>query len=363
MKQRRRWWTRFVAAATALALVVTGCVVTGPSPREIKNELQGSFLYKGIVMFADGSTSGPFDAQGPISAAQRDAIAAEYARIVKLLLATQQRQAAQLSALFPNFDAQRARVRMNMPDRNLDAPTIAVDGSISVDIKVARLMFRDAVLAAMRGSDLGSVGFMDGWRKYCGAQPDTDAQYLQCFLGLKARIDRIQPKGVVGSMLSRSTWELDDENAGSFFYAADLVLVSQSLLARYAGLLFFVSAHEIAHIALGHIQQMRAGRMREAPAMRAAELEADAFAVALMAYATPELALFEGIAPSGVATGFEDFFTLTYRNARWVEGADSHPPSAARLAAARKLYAAIRGEQSEQFSAELVRQLEAAARP
>lgn len=352
---------RAMAMMLSFALVAgAGCTTTGPSPREIKTELQGSFLYKGIGMFADGSTSGPFDATGPVSAAQRDAIAAEYARIVKLMLATQQREAAQLKLLFPSFDAQRARVRVNMPDRGLDAPTIAVDGSISVDIKVARLMFRDSVLAAMRSTDLGSPGFMDGWSKYCGAKPATDAQYLQCFLGLKARIDRIQPKSVVGSLLSKSTWELDDEDDGSYFFAADLLIVSQSLLARYAGLLFFVTAHEIAHVALGHVQQMRAGGMRDAAALRAAEYQADAFAVALMAYATPELALFEGMGMSGVATGFEDFFTLTYRNARWTEGADSHPPSAARLAAARNLYAAIRDKQVDAFSAELVRQIEAA---
>ena len=336
-------------AITSLAffLVVTGCSVTGSSPREIRNALQDSFLYKSIGMFSDGSASGPFDARLPVSPKQRAGIEREYLKIVTLLIDIQQQQAKPLKEVFPTFDSERARVKVSMTDRNLDAPTIGLDGSITIDVKLARLMFRDAVLEAMKSDDIGSIGFMDGWKKYCGATPVDDAAYLQCFLGLRERIDRIQPKTAIGSLLSKSTCNLDENDTGSFFYASDLSISSQELLGRYTGLLFFVTAHEIAHVSLGHLQALRAGRMRHPDAMKAAEREADAFVVVLLVFATPQLALFDDMAPGGVARGFEDFFRLTYRNARWAEHSETHPSSEERLAAAHELYVALRDAQSD----------------
>lgn len=342
------------ALCLGLFLVATGCTVTGSSPRDIKNELQDSFLYKSIGMFSDGSASGPFDAKLPVSREQRAGIEREYLKIVSLLLDVQQQQAKPLKELFPNFDADRARVRVSLTDRNLDAPTIGLDGSITVDVKLARLMFRDAVLEAMKSEGLGSIGFMDGWKKYCGATPVDDAAYLQCFLGLRERIDRIQPKTVIGSMLSESTWRLDEDDTGSFFYGADLAISSQELLGRYTGLLFFVTAHEVAHVSLGHLQALRAGRMRHPDAIRAAEHEADAFAVALLVLATPHLALFDDTAAGAIARGFEDFFSLTYRNARWAENSETHPSSEQRLAAAHDLYVKLREAQTAPMWAALL---------
>jgi hypothetical protein len=359
-------WPRTASRTARLFAVVliAGCMTTGQSMSDIKKELQASFLYRSVGMFSDGSATGPFDVKGTIPKAQRDAITAQYQQLVKALLDAKTEHAAELAKMFPSFDTRRGTVRVTMPDRNLDAPTVAIDGSITVDTKVARLMFRDAVLSAMRSNGLGSVGFMDGWKEYCGSVPHQDAEYLDCFLELRQRVDRIESRGVIGSIWGSIDGNLEIRNGdGSWFNAAGLKLVSQELQLRYAGVLLFVTAHEIGHVVLGHLEARRTGGMNEPEAVRNAEREADAFAVALIAYATPQMSMFQGMSGlESIGTGYEDFFRNTYRNASWADETQSHPSSQERLTSTRAVYASIRSSQADELWERVLQEMQKQAR-
>lgn len=339
-----KWLTAVLIVAAGLAL--TSCVtVQGESAAEIKEKLQQSFLYRSAVAFADGSDAGPFEANGRLDDDQKRYIVGEYQRIVDGLLRTYEKYRPALTGIFPGMAQATLYPRVSMPDGGRDAPAISPDGQIFIDIRVARLMYRDAVLASMRSELVGSPGFMSRDSGKCPKHA-ADAVLLRCFLDMKVRVDGIEEQGMMGMLFDRRTWEVKDD--APWFMAADMALRSVDLSNRYAGVLLFVTAHEIGHVVLGHLDLQKARRFLSAEHRRSAEQQADDFAVTLLALATPELVLFDGVGLSSVATGFEGFFGHTYRNAGWSEDADSHPTSAERLARARTLYAVIRGRQGEE---------------
>lgn len=345
----------FVSVLVALACC--GCAVKGQTASEMKHALQESFLYRSATAFADG-TSGPFDATGRLTGAQKKVIVDQYQLLVKSLLALQVKHQAELQTAFPSMRQTRLKPRVVMSDSDLAAPRVNQQGEIFIDIRVARLMFRDAVLTSMKSGGLGAPGFMDGWTKYCDTRPASDAEYLNCFLRLKTRIDNIREQGVLGMLFDKDTWNMTDD--APWFLAADLGIQSTGLQARYSGVLMFLTAHELGHVLLGHLEAEQAGRLVTSGQRMAAERQADDFAVTLMALATSDLALFGGFSMfdfASIATGYDDFFRHTYANAQWSNAADSHPAPAERLRRATALHEEIRGRQMDVFWTALGRKM------
>ncbi len=336
------WSTAALIAAVAVAS--TACVtVQGDSAAEIKEKLQQSFLYRSATAFADGSQAGPFDASERLRDDQKRYIVEQYQRLVDGLRETFAKFRPQLTRSFPGIAGATLHPTISMPDGGRDAPAISPDGRIFIDIRVARLMFRDAVLASMRSEVLGSPGFMSRDSDKCTKQA-ADAVLLRCFLEMKTRIDGLEEQGMVGMLFDKRTWDMKGD--APWFMAADMGMRSTDLSNRYVGVLLFVTAHEMGHVVLGHLDAQRARRFVSSEDRKNAERQADDFAVTLLALATGQLAPFEGTGLTSVATGFEGFFRRTYKNAGWSEESDTHPPSAERLARARKLYAEIRGRQT-----------------
>jgi hypothetical protein len=110
---------------------------------------------------------------------------------------------------------------------------------------------------------------------------------------------------VQSSRVGSATFSL--ENAGSVAEYTDLVNVAQQLRpveGRYYGALMFVIAHELAHIALGHLESAVPCHRRE--------LEADGFAATLLGNtllamsATPlPVAFGDAVRPSGRAVLYQ----------------------------------------------------------
>lgn len=339
--------TSLSTAVACLALpVLAGCItVSGSSPSDMKRELQSSFLYRSASAFAD-DTGQPFDVKGRLRDDQKRYIIDTYQSVVRALLQARKRHDAQLRQTFPGLLAASVEPRILMSDSGLAAPQVNQRGEILIDIRVARLLYRDAVLAGMRQTGLGSVGFMHGWDENCRGHPKTDAGALACFMDLKHRVDRMEGQGMLGMLFDRRSWDLDDD--APFFANAELLMSSVDLQSRYMGMLMFVTAHELGHVVLGHLEG-GAARFATPAQLRRAERDADDFAVTLMALATPELAILSNLGFDGIATGFEGFLGSTYRNARWHDGGDSHPASEERLQRARAFHAGIRERQLDDF--------------
>ena len=143
----------FRAMSLVLVTCTASCIsIEGQSPREIKNGLQELFLYKSAHAFSDASAAGPFDARERLRDEQRRYITGEYQRISDSLLEALRQHRGNLEKVFPDMPRTTVQPRISMPDGGNDAPVIGQDGQIYIDIRIARLMFRDSVLASMRSS-------------------------------------------------------------------------------------------------------------------------------------------------------------------------------------------------------------------
>jgi hypothetical protein len=327
-------------------VIVSGCVVSGNSPREIKYALQESFLYRSIEAFAVQSALGGFDMNAKLSGEQVVAVRREYQKLIHGLLISHSKNAAQLASSFKLITQPTHAPVVVMPNYDLDAPKIDADGQIYIDIRIARQMFRDAVLASMKhkGTDYFS---RDYWLNLCGNRLGQDAEYLKCFFELKHRIDTIEAQTVIGAAIDRRTWGLKE--SAPFFNAADLFMNSEDLRARYAGVMLFVTAHEIGHVVLGHISSQKNGKRFSSAELHQAEFDADEYALRLFSSALPEMAYLQNFDIKNLITGYEDFFTQTYSNAHWIESDISHPPSAQRLSRLRALHNTLARSPQHQF--------------
>lgn len=346
---------------TIFATALSGCVTSGSTATEMKEELQGSFLYKSATAFQSEDSRDPFNVDARIAETNKRLIRDEFDGIVRVLTQKIELHRTPLSHAFPTMRGQSRSARVLMSDRGLDAPFINASHEIFVDIRVARLMYRDAVLSSMRSSGLGTVAFMANDRDQKCATTQPDAMLLDCFLAMKSRVDRLKKQGSLGLGFSLLGSVFSDDRKFDFdnspwFVAADLQLSSIDLQTRYYGVLLFVVAHEIAHVMLGHVDPANRDRLLNPEARRQAEIDADAFAVTLLALSTAQGMYFSQF--ENLAIGFESFFSKTYPNARWYEaGGDSHPSRESRLQSARKLHEQLRNTQQEQFWAVIERNM------
>lgn len=349
---------------SAGALLVLGCfggcvTVVGPSATDMKDELQASFLYRSARAFASASSPNPFDVSERITDGQKQTIRDEYQRIANTILTNSENHRRALEALFPAMKQTALRPRVRMSDSALDAPRIGANGEIFVDVRVARLMYRDAVVTSMKSEALGSVGFMQRPGSEC-YRDKPDAVLLNCFLAIQRRVDTMRGQSMIGMLFDDKTWDLSSD--APWFVAADIVTSSLDLQGRYYGVMLFVSAHEIAHVLLGHVDPVNRDRYITPDARRDAELAADDLAVTLLTLATQQGVLI-GVVDTP-SRGFETFFNNTYRNAKWPEdGGESHPSRQERLARAQRLHETIRGKQADELWQVLEAKLQESSRP
>ena len=258
---------RIIAWITIFTISLSGCVTSaGLTATDMKEELQGSFLYKSATAFRSDDSRDPFDVTARIAEANKRMIRDEFDSIVRALTQRIEQHRTPLSRVFPAIRGQPRAPKVWMSDRGLDAPFINANNEIFVDIRVARLMYRDAVLSSMRSTGLGTTAFMANDRDPKCATNQPDAALLECFLAMKLRVDRLKNQGSLGLGFSILGSVFSDENKFDFdnspwFVAADLTLSSIDLQTRYYGVLLFVVAHEIAHVMLGHIDPANAGQL------------------------------------------------------------------------------------------------------
>jgi hypothetical protein len=356
--------SRTLGSGSVLVMLLAGCVTTsGQSPTEIKEELQSTFLYQSAAAFRSDDARDPFNVDARIAEPNKRLIREEFDRIVGVLQREIERQRAPLSQVFPAMRDRPRAAKVLMSDRGLEAPFINASNEIFIDIRVARLMYRDAVLASMKSTRVGIDTVMASERSAQCAPSQPDAILLECFLALKTRVDRLKNQSSMGMGFSMMRSLLSDNNKFDFdnepwFVAADLKMSSVDLQTRYQGVLLFVVAHEIAHVMLGHVDPANRALWATPQARKQAELDADAFAVTLLSLATVPGMFFGHL--DNLAVGFESFFSATYGNARWQEGGgDSHPSRDLRLQRVRSLHEHLRNTQHEQFWTQLERAMTA----
>lgn len=325
----------------------------------MKEELQASFLYRSARAFGNASSPNPFELSERISDSQKQVIRDEYQRIANAILTAGESHRPALELLFPTMKHTALRPRVRMSDSALDAPRIDANGEIFIDVRVARLMYRDAVVASMKSARLGSRGFMQRPGSEC-YRDKPEAVLLNCFLAIQRRVDTMQGQSMIGMLFDKKTWDLSVD--APWFLAADIVTSSVDLQDRYYGVMLFVSAHEIAHVLLGHVDPANRDRYLTPDARRDAEFAADDLAVTLLTLSTQQGVLI-GVVDTP-SRGFETFFNNTYRNAKWSEDSgDSHPSRQERLARAQRLHETIRYKQLDELWQVLEAKLQESSRP
>jgi hypothetical protein len=342
----------------ASCLLCSSCVtVYGESASEIKRRLQETFLYKSATAFATPNGATPFDTEERLKSDQKSFIKTQYQQLAAGIVKSAETHRERLATAFPALRTNNIRPKVQMSDSGLDAPHIDAKGEIFVDVKVARLIYRDAVLEGMRKR---SVRAKTSYEERTKCAPDkSDSTLLNCFMELRHRLDSVREQGIVGALVD----VVKDKEFSEmpWFQAVDIADQSNDLQSHYIGVLLFVTAHEVAHVMLGHVGPTGSMTAANAEERRAAEFAADDLAVTLVALLAGQTVVFDFF--PGFATGYEVFFKNTYQNARWADASDTHPPRNERLDRAQRLHRELRNKQLDDMFDALVRVAEQSAVP
>ena len=176
---------------------------------------------------------------------------------------------------------------------------IRSDQTIYIDLEVLQAFFR--------------TGVVDLTKSPLSRSPtpaDDDDAIVQRFLDFKRRLRNSKGRTIIGDAFAG-----DDD----WFEQVDMNKAMSKATSRYYGVLIFTMAHEMGHSALGHLSETCDVNLCTRFAER--ELAADRFAATLVAVLLPRqpglLALFEDNLNLDELRGYEPFFEIGYRRARF----------------------------------------------
>lgn len=318
----------------------------GQSPRQIKSELKDSFLIRSAhIFYPSGPPDDPADLP-VLTGAQTREIRRGFEDVASAIKKMHAAHVDALSRLFGRPLARDIHIQITITSEPGAVARIESEGTLFINARVAQAFYRTAVVAGIGAAHQQQSALRDLGADRAGAEPPTERALLQEFFALVKRVDAIEDSTLVGAL-----WKArhDDDMTGGWFEAVDVQLVSVAIGNHYLGPILFALGHEIGHQVLGHFRRPRLAQ-DDCAGFDALELEADAYAVALYALATSNLAMFGGILDLDAQSGFADFFRYTYELSGFsaVKPQGCHYPDPAdRRTRADALYGQIRNGQIE----------------
>ncbi|REJ85082.1 MAG: hypothetical protein DWQ36_14465 [Acidobacteria bacterium] len=311
---------RPAAAVLALPLLLAGCITiesTGQSSRKTKKAITDSASYRmSEVLYpdADSATSAQRLAKKRLKELDRQLEAA-----VTGLIAEYESQIGPMSEGMGTALQRIEEVRVEVTDEGAPVVYVDPDRTIHVDFKVAQGFFAGSLVEGMQGRD-----FFGRPKNDLGEDP-SDAELLAAFLELRQSIDAQKSRTLIGDIFSDDPFAMQE-------FAEDLDRVD----TRYRGTLYFLLAHELGHLALGHFDPGWSASVRDT------ELQADDFAVRLMVSALRPVIIqnsllggfFGDESETPNLVGFLDLFRYGYQRAGFVAGDvpdDAYPSAMERL--------------------------------
>lgn len=276
----------------------SGCFVSyqreGQSSREIKKDLQGSYLMRGArIFYPQGVPKDPADLP-ELGAEQIKEIQRVFDLIVGNIEQVHASQADVLSRFFERPVPKELHVRVKVTSMRAAFAEIESQGRLSVDVQVAQAFYRTAVIAGM--SDV----LAEDWSRdeTSGKGKDlTEVELLKEFFAVVVRMNALSERSSAGE-----AWDLarQKDQSTDWFEAVHVRRLAETIDKHYGGTIAFMLAHEIGHQALGHFARPRL-RDDDCASFQALELEADAYAVVILLMGHED-----------AQRCFEDFFRHTY---------------------------------------------------
>jgi hypothetical protein len=348
------------------ALLLVGCIsvsIEGESTGQIKKKIVKSQFYKDAALFYPGEEVGDPRARPPITRDNLGSLQRDLENSLELVLRLHEAHRATLANYFGDAAAGLPRANVVVTDNDLPEAQTTASGEIIIDVRVLQSMLRAALLTAYEVEVLLYRLRTEADAPAHGFSPEEEAIALDAFLSKRARFDQTPGRSVIGDLMDSEPQQASGSGPLDWFEMRDVTREFGGIAVRYDTQQFFLLAHEVGHIVLGHFgpdpfivtDREHDPGDDDCSERRAMERAADVYAAILITWATSANAVDDFLGVFGgtkVSAGFETFFSYAYDYAGF-NGAGSapacvnYPPPAQRQAVIQRIYDQIREVQSD----------------
>ncbi|CAN5309337.1 hypothetical protein BH10PSE4_BH10PSE4_14240 [soil metagenome] len=353
---------RRAVPALFAALGLSGCITyetTGQSSAQVKKQIVESQFYRDSALF--------FPADTVSDSREIPKLTPQQARALEADLNARLQQVRAMAAgptmgkIFGDQTPLPATTRIVLTDRNAPEASTASDGEITIDTRVIQSLLRAALVSQYDNEITLERLKTNDPRHDKIYTPAEEKIAIDVFLADRGRARRAPSRSVAGDLMAAFR---DDEPGGGGLDPFASVRQSRNLSGldvRYDSELFFLIAHEVGHIALGHfgphpivVDTDPGELLDDCTPRRQMEATADIYASFLISIATASNATDDflgGFGGAKVGDGFDAFFQFAYDYAGLSTGSggrcQNYPPPAARLETLRSFYKLVRDQQIE----------------
>lgn len=282
-----------------------GCIsikVQGTSGRQLKKASLASPLIRLSDDFYPGdkpvTTGGIVDSlpDAKVAALQKD-----FGRVLAGLLRVHTAFKKFLDAEMGVTTGSPSGLSVELARENQSTAEVRTDNTIYIDLGVLQAFFKTGIVDMSKKS-----GFKAARAPGDAPPSSSDDAAVQEFLEFKRKLRKTKGHTVLGELIS---------GGDAWFEHVDMNEAMNTATSRYYGVVLFTLAHEMGHKSLNHLGETCDPNNCKGFADR--ELAADRYATALLSAAIPDLGMFNFNDNADQLRGYEPFFQLGYKLARF----------------------------------------------
>lgn len=261
---------------------------TGNSSKDMKKQLEKSFLFKNTDIFFPNGVISNLDSLPMMREDNLKEINKELNAYAKDLYKIATKEQPALEQFFGRKLNAPEKIRPQVWNERIPLVRSEQNGLFRFDVQVAQAIFRATVLEGLkaRQESIMTPDELDPTKK----RDTTEKALLTTFIKEKNQIHNAKVRGVLGDVIqgfketnndddffNNKQLSMDDPSTTTGMFR--LTVSSMTTQMRYYTTMLFLFAHEMGHFALGHFDE---DTNHDCPKYRQQELDADRYAAYLM---------------------------------------------------------------------------------
>lgn len=341
-------------------LQVSGCItvsVQGESTGQMKKKVLESHFFKDAALFYPDEKLGDPEEIPPLKSKNILSLQHDLEDTLKDIFRFHKTHQQTLRSIFRDAVEGVPQATVIVTNNDLPEAQTTSSGEITIDVRVIQSMLRAALLNTYKvevqlhrintNSEISAHNF----------SPEEEKIAINTFLSKRSRFNKTPSRSLIGDLMK--TDPLTPSSSGSYdwFEMNKLIEEFDDIALRYEVQRYFLLAHEVGHLVLGHfgpapflLTDKERDPEDDCAERRALERAADVYAGTLITLATHDYAMKDILglfSRSKISDGFDTFFSYAYdyagfKNTDGSQSCINYPPPEQRQTAVQLMYDEIR---------------------